>query len=195
MFDKDKTESLLEKLVSQLVEKSSSAGLTMDQLESILDRVGKNSADAMRHSLKPENPDHPAISAFSYPEGDIKRPKPDLRVKTWFCGIEENKDRLTPAEVEAYNAIKNDRTARNGDWKAEIKHKGQTKEELHIWIPCETVDQRMGLPPLVLILNELNGGPSTEDIAGLLSKITTLESELATARSQRGLVAELEAAL
>ena len=192
----DRTEILLENLVEKILERGAGAGLSENQLELLLTRVGENTAAAMRTSLKPENAEHPHISAFSYPEGDLAHPKPDLRVKTWFCGIEENKDRLTPNEIEAYNAIRTKRRARGGDWKADLRNPGQDNEELVIWIPCETVDQRMGLPPLELILNELNGGPSTADLGGMLATIRRLEQELAEAKAvQNGTVAMLEASL
>ena len=188
----DNTEKLLEVLVQKLSSVGQQSGLSEAQLEKILTSVGANTAEAMRASLKPENTDHPHVSAYSYPEGDKARPKPDLRVKTFFCGMEEQKERLTPSEVLAYNAITNERKARDGAWKALIKHKGETHEELHVMIPCETVDQRMGLPPLELILLELNGGPSTADLGGMLATIRKLEQELVEARAAQGTAVLLE---
>jgi len=186
----DKTEQLLETLVEKLIDRGEQSGLSPSQLEAILEKVGLSTAQAMRSSLKPENPDHPHISAFSYPEGDLARPKPELRVKTIFCGMEENADRLTPTEIQAYNAITERRRARNGQWTADLINKGQPNEELHIMIPCETVDQRMGLPPLELILGELNGGPSTADIGGMIATIAKLHAELAAARTAQSLEAD-----
>lgn len=189
----DSTERLLEALVTKLAAAGSKQGLTEDQLTKILTAVGTNTAEAMRGALKPENPEHPHISAFSYPEGDLVHPKPTLRVKTFFCGIEENIDRLTPAEILAYNAITTERTARGDTWRSVIKNQGKRGEELHVLIPCETVDQRMGLPPLELILVELNGGPSTADLSGMLATIKKLEQELVEAKAARGTVPALEA--
>ena len=191
----DKTESLLEALVAKLSVVGQSQGLSESQLERVLSAVGVHTAEAMRASLKPENPEHPHISAFSYPEGDIARPKPPLRVKTFFCGMEEQAERLTPVEIEAYNAITTDRQCRNGSWKAKIVNKGHTSEELHVLIPCETVDQRMGLPSLELILVELNGGPSTADLGGMIATIRRLEQELVEAKAMRGTATALEAEL
>ena len=188
-----KDTALLETLVAKFADAASSKGLSNTQLESILERVGTNTAAAMRVSLKPENSDHPHISAFSYPEGDVARPKPELRVKTFFCGLEEHAERLTPAEIEAYNAITTNREARGGDWKAQIRKAGQPGEELYVSLPCESVDQRMGLPPLELIMLELNGGPSTADLAGLMSKIRVQEKELASLRAAQGTADVLQA--
>mgnify|MGYP001597491977 CR=1 FL=1 len=59
-------------------------------------------------------------------------------------------------------------------------------------MPCEAVDQRMDMPPLTLILHELNGGQSTEDLHGLLKQIDALKAMLVGKGSTP---AELEAAL
>jgi len=176
--------------VGRLTDAAQTKGLSEKQLETLLTRVGTNTAEAMRSSLKPENPDHPEVSVFN-PLGQRDHPKPTLRVKTWFCGIEEKAERLTPEEIVAYNAITTDRTARR-DWKARIINKGQPNEELFVSIPCETVDQRMGLPNLELILIELNGGPSTEDLSGLISQIRRLEQELVEAKAVRGTAYQLQ---
>lgn len=189
----DNTTQILETLVNKLIESGSKQGLSESQLETLLTRVGTNTAEAMRSSLKPENADHPEISAFSYPEGEKARPKPALRVKTTFCGVEEKAERLTPTEIEAYNAITTDRKARGGSWWAKVTNKGQANEELIVFVPCETVDQRMGLPGLELILSEINGGPSTADLGGMIATIRRLEQELAGARAAQGTAVALEA--
>lgn len=191
-----RTEALLEELVDRLSKKATDNGLSADQLKAILESVSHSSAEAMRTSLKPENPDHPHISAYFNKEDAAKyggwENKPTLRVKTFFCGIEENEDRLTPAEIEGYNAITERKSARGGKWKAEIKHKGEPHEELHIQVPMESVDQRMDLPPLVLLLHELNGGPSTADLHQLLKQIDHLK---ALAFNKGITTQEMEAAL
>lgn len=187
---------LLNDLVDKLSERSGAAGLSAEQLQEILTKVGVTSAEAMRQSLKPENPDHPHISAYFTEKDRAKygswEQKPTLRVKTFFCGVEENADRLTPLEIESYNRITADREARGGRWTAAIKRAGKKDEALFVNVPCETVDQRMDLPPLTLILHELNGGQSTEDLHGLLTQIDQLKTMLVAKGSTP---AELEAAL
>jgi len=192
--EQTRQEKLLEELVGKLADRASQQGLSTEQLEALLTRVGTNSAQAMRASLKPENPDHPNISAFTHPEGEVKRPKPKLRVKTLFCGVEEHAERLTPAEIEAYNAITEKQKARGGTWTATIINKGEDNEELHVNVPCETVDQRMDIPSLELLLSELNGGTSVADLHSLVRKVQQLEQELMVAKAV-GTVQSLEATL
>lgn len=68
-------------------------------------------ADVLQQVLvktKPENAEHPGVSAYSYPEGDKARPKPSLRCTTTICGHQFKKDAvdtLTPAEVDLLNKL------------------------------------------------------------------------------------------
>lgn len=186
------TTDLLSKLVDKLTEAAQAAALKPSDLEAILTRAGLSSAEAMRGKLAPENQTHPGKSAFSYPEGDVARPKPELARKTYFCGMEERADRLTPAEIDGYNALKQSTQARNGRWTAKVRVRGE-KEELWVDVPANTVDQRMDLPPLVLILHELAGGPSTEDIGALVRQIDALKAMVMDAK--RLTPAQLEAQL
>ena len=187
----DRLASVLEKLVEQTRQQ----GLSADQLETLLTRVGMTSAEAMRLSLKPENSEATHISDYftttdmaKYGSFDMK---PKLAVKTWFCGIEEKDDRLTASEIEGYNKLPNFAEARNGQWKAERKRNGR-HEELFISVPFVTISDRMELPSLLLILLELNGGPSTANIHTLLKQ---LEFYKGLAVSKGATAAELEAAL
>lgn len=191
---KTQAEELLMRLIEKLSEQSSQAGLSAEQLEAILTKVGLSTAEGMRQSLKPENADHEHISVF-FTKQDRARygsweQKPKLTRKTFFAGIEEKEDRLTPAEIEAYNAITTNREARNGLWQAKIEKTGGN-EQLFITVPLNT-DARIDLPPLVLILHELNGGRSTQDVHGLLRQIDHLMN---VAQQHGATVAELEASL
>ena len=182
-------ESVLVKLLEKLTEQSVASGLSAGQLETLLERVGFSSAEAMRQSLKPENQFPPEISAFSYPEGDRDRPKPSLTRKTYFCGVEERADRLTPAEIDSYNAIVTPRRARRDRWAADIKRNG-LRDELWISVPMETYNERVELPALILILHELNGGHSTENVYELVKLI---EHYKGLAAKHGATAAELEA--
>jgi hypothetical protein len=62
-------------------------------------------AEAQKRVLRPENEHHPGISAFSYPEGDLKRPKPELKCKTFWVGIDEREEQNTPEELELFNQL------------------------------------------------------------------------------------------
>lgn len=190
-------ESLMTELVDRIAQKGQASGLTAEQLTEILMKVGDHSATAMQKSLKPENAEHPHISVF-FTEADRAKygdytQKPKLRCKTFFCGIEENDERLTPLEIEGYNAITSTREARGGRWTALVKHSGQKQEQLWVNVPCESVDQRMDLPPLTLILHELNGGQSTEDLHGLLRQLDKLKAMVieSGSRTPQQLEAEL----
>ena len=189
------TEDKLFALIEKLSEQSSKAGLTPSQLETILTKVGLSTAEGMRQSLKPENSDHSNISAF-FTTADKARygsfdAKPQLTRKTFFVGAEEKVDRLMPAEIEAYNAITSYKEARGGKGKAHVKRNGQA-EELWVEVPFETVDQRMEIPSLLLILMELNGGPSTANIHNLVKQIEALKGLASRAGAT---AAELEATL
>ena len=126
-----------------------------------------------------ENVNHPAISAFSYPEGNLKRPKPSLRRLTFHCRVKQNEDLLTPEEIEAFNAFTVNCTARDGAWTAVIEKNGTT-ERLLIDHPAKTPDDRMNLPNgLLLILQELREGPESVDIGSMATRIARLEAQLA----------------
>ena len=192
---REMTNALLEALVEKLSTSVKSAGLTPEQLEIILTKVGLSTAEGMRQTLRPENAECTHISAY-FTERDKAKygsfdRKPALRRKTFFIGAQEKDERLTPAEIEAYNAITDYRTARNGLWKAEIRQNGQ-EQELWVSVPCDTVDERMDIPSLVLILHELNGGVSTKDIHSLIRQIEALKT---MSLSHGATATELEAAM
>jgi len=186
--------ALFASFMGKLVDKMTAAQVSPAALKDILTETGKVNAELARKAKWPENPDHPHISAYSYPEGDVLRPKPKLKRETFFCGYREDEERLTPGEIEAFNAIDGPLEARGGSWRAVVKKplaKGG-KETLEIYVPKDSVDQRMVLPSLHLILHELNGGPSTEDIMTLVKQIEGLKALLAA----KGATAEeLEAAM
>jgi hypothetical protein len=170
-------------LIEKLGDKLSEAQFSPAMLKEIMMESQKAAAEATHKAMRPENAVHPHISVYSYPEGDIERPKPKLTRDTFFCGIREEEDRLTPSEILAFNAITQPIDARGGEWRALIKKAKHmnAKDELHIFVPIASVDQRMVLPhQLVLLLHELNGGPSTGDLSELLQQIENLKKALAS---------------
>lgn len=84
------TDDKFERLLAVLAAKPE--GLTADALRSILSETAKVSAESMQKSLKPENTQHPGISAFSYPEGDKARPRPVLPFELWWAGYPIHRD-------------------------------------------------------------------------------------------------------
>jgi len=189
------TDERLVEILERLAERAAASGLTSEQLQQVLHSAGVTSAEAMRQSLRPENADHPHISAF-FTESDrltygTYENKPKLTRKTFFCGVEEKDERLTPSEIEGYNRISDNRSARHGRWAAEIRRNGRA-DELHVWVPCSTLEERMQLRPLLLIQHELNGGASTEDLGALLQELQRVR---ALAASKGATAAELERTL
>jgi len=126
-----------------------------------------------------ENPDYNEVSVFTHPEGQRKRPKAELSRETFFCGSRVRGDELTPAEIDAFNAITVSRTARNGTWTAEVKQNGQA-QQLYVTVPSRTVDERMELPgSLLLILRELRDGAASVDPMSLAQEVAQLKERLA----------------
>ena len=65
----DKFELLVQALMSR-----QEPGITPDVLKEIL----SHNATAVQKAMRPENQEHPGLSAFSYPEGDQQKPKTTL---------------------------------------------------------------------------------------------------------------------
>ena len=135
----------------------------------------------MRKVLYPQNAQHPGISAFSYPEGDVARPRPVLNGTVYYCGHREDPAQLTPGEIEAYNSITHSCTARNGRWEAIVRQVGDARE-VHIFLPTKSIDDRMGLPSVELICRELVAGPRAVDPMALSERVAELEKQLTQAR-------------
>lgn len=175
------TEQLQELLSS--VKGGGGGGLTGADLKAILESQDKKAQEtrAVRHS----NADHTHVSAFSHPEGDLKNPKPKLQGpdgkprETYFNNHRESEDELTPAEIDAYNAITHTCEAREGLWKARV-----SSRRLLIDVPSYTMDDRANLPDgLVLILRELAQGERAVTPADMAVRIAELE-RIVKAQSQ-----------
>lgn len=173
---------VLERLASQ-----PQGGLTAEQLTAIVEaassKAANQGAESLRAVLHPQNAQHPGRSAFSYPEGDVKRPKAVLRPKAdglpgvvFFCGAREDADQLTPQTIDLYNRFTRTVTSRDGRWKAEVASNGV---DLSVWVPCKSIDDRMDLPPLDLILTELLDGQAAVDPISLAERVSQLEALLA----------------
>ncbi|HZD62854.1 MAG TPA: hypothetical protein VE200_08675 [Xanthobacteraceae bacterium] len=173
-------------ILQKLTERAS-GGLTEEQLTRALQAGAEanaaQSAASMRQVLHPQNAQHPGKSAFSYPEGDVARPKPVLRPNAdglpgvcFFCGAKEDPSQLTPHQIDLYNRFDRTRTTRDGRWKAEVATNGV---DLSVTVPCKSIDDRMDLPSLDLILTELLDGASAVDPISLAERVATLEAQLA----------------
>lgn len=159
-------------------------GLSGEDLKAILasqteaTRSLVESARPVRHS----NPDHLHVSAFSYPEGDLKREKPKFLAgangkprEVFFNHHRENPEDLTPAEIDAYNSITKTCEARDGRWTAVVK-----ANALFVTIPSYTSDDRQDMHNgLVLNLRELADGPKAVDLVDLVAEVAALRQQLA----------------
>lgn len=92
------------------------------------------------------NPNYPAQSTFSYPEGERARPKPKLARETWHNGSRVREDQCTPEEIFAFNALSaslpnpnDERSSRDGRWIAKVNRQGN---RLMVAIPCRTIEER-----------------------------------------------------
>lgn len=133
--------------------------------------------EAQKKALRPENERHPGISAFSYPEGEVARPKPAFVRDVFFNGGRERHDQLSVIEVELYNRFDQTRTARGGMWRAEVRRNGSA-EELHIITEPRTLDGRQSLPPLTMLLRELLDGEAAANPDKLAERVAELEARI-----------------
>lgn len=151
--------------------RAAGGGISKDDLKDLM--------NAQRKALRPENEQHPGISVYSYPEGELARPKPPLRRETYFCGAREKADLLDPQEIELYNRFTVSTTARGGKWEATIRQRDGVES---LWITCagaHNPDSPTGpLPALTLILRELLDGPSATDPETLSQRVAQLEAAL-----------------
>lgn len=173
-------ESRLEKLLVMFLEQGQKNQFTPDTLNAVLEKVGMSTALGMQKAVRPENDQHPGISAFSYPEGDVKRKKPDLVRDVYFNYHKENVEQLTPQEILAYNSIDKDYEQRGGQLSAVIKMRGRKREELHITLPVKDMDHRFNAPPsLLLLVHELKTGQQVGEMQDMLGEIALLRERLA----------------
>jgi hypothetical protein len=160
----------IKQLAPSLKVATSAGGLTAADLKALL--------DGQRKAMRPENETHPGISAFSYPEGDRDRPRPELKRPTYFAGGLQREDSLTPLEIDLFNRFETTRSSRNGRWRALLKQNGSA-QELYIDIAdAKSLDGRIGLPPLTSILRELLDGEEAANPDLLFARVTELEAKI-----------------
>lgn len=62
-------------------------------------------AKATKRALRPENEAAPGKSVYSYPEGDLARPRPAFACRTFWVGALMGPDISTAREIELLNAV------------------------------------------------------------------------------------------
>ena len=158
-------------MIAERMSTQAPGGLSKDDLREVME----SNSEGVRRALKPENARHPDVSAFN-PMGERDHPRPKLRRKTFWIGIPLLQDELTAEEIDLFNQIDHPMEARNGTWRAELKNGG---EELHINFPNATIDDRMDLPSMKLLMRELIGGTKAVDADSLAARVAELEKQLA----------------
>lgn len=135
----------------------------------------------------PENRQSPGISVYSYPEGDLKRPKAPLKCKMFWVGYEETPDTLKPIEVDLLNRLEPGEfrvTKTDGTpipFRVSAKRNDRFElEELAIWFPCKG-ENRHNHGSKISYLQQALGDriPTAEE---LLAELTILKAELAASR-------------
>lgn len=176
---KEPTDKDMASVLDALIEKigqMQGGGMTVSDLERILEKTAGSTADAMKMALIPENKVSLGISVYA-PEGEAKKPK--LARKTIFCQREQKDHELTPDEVLAFNAITETCEAHGGRWWARIGRDGNS-EVLVVYCE-EAADREMArdLPPLTHILYELKQGPTAVDLVALHKQLDAMKAQLA----------------
>jgi hypothetical protein len=150
-----------------------------------LRKMAEYQAEANRRALRPENEQHPGISVYSNPDGDLKDQKPDLKAKVFWVGYPLEKDTLTPEEVALINDLQpgNYSFTRTDGTKAQAEvtarlDAGGAIARLEVVFPAKG-DAHKTLPPMTVMLREMLGKPSRE--AELAALVKALEAQLAVA--------------
>jgi hypothetical protein len=160
--------AMLKALVESLV------GAAMAGQASTADAIQNLIKEQGRTTLK-SNAQHPDISVYSHPEGNVAHPKAKLDKKTYLNSIQLHEDTLTPAEIELLNALDSDRECRGGRWKVQIKDGRRL-----LWMPIKTMDDRAQLPEsLSIILLELATGSETLNPNFLVDEVLKLRQQVA----------------
>lgn len=169
----------LERIVDKLLAmRGSGGGADHELMKAAVDGM-KGLRDEVERTVRRSNASHPGISVFSYPEGDVKRPKPKLKYEVYFCGGKQREDQLKPREIDLFNQFTGSKEARDGAWTARLERDGN-KKKLFIDVPAKTIDHLSSLPQeLSYILTELLYGADVVDPLKQMDRIHELEARLA----------------
>jgi hypothetical protein len=168
----------------------------LDAMKAQYELQAKGNADAVRRSLQPSNDTHPAISAYSYPEGNVLRPKPKLTRESYWVGHRISEDELNPLEIELLNQVKAGRY-HGGKWlvKENTDDTGTTRR-VEVWFPTKDIDHRMEVPHsadpvmtgMALMLQEMVSGQApVASLGPLHARIQELEAQLAVKQDMAAL--------
>lgn len=161
-----------------------SGGIDADTLEAMLSRVATMTAAAQDRMLHPDNREHPGISAYSYPEGDLKRPRPDLKIPMTWVGYPLTTDTLTWQEIDLlnraepgeYRFTRTDKTTDTLTIRADRDSLGGVTKLHVVFLTSERKDT---LPSMVDMLRDAFAIPTPEQ-----EEIAKLKAELARLKTQ-----------
>ena len=200
-YDVEAIAAVLEKLPSDQMDlllkrtgqQPSTQGFTPEMLATILQTVGRDTAISLKKAGQRENPDYPARSVYNPrgkfdDEGHVQEPKLTFLRDTYFGPVLIGRagmtaDLLTEPEIALYNRFEKDMDAHHGTWTARFSMKGDRKR-LVVDVPMAEPDDRMGLPPLSVILLTLLEGEESVNPATLLQQVKDLRAEMADMRTR-----------
>jgi hypothetical protein len=123
--------------------------LTFEQLKELLEagksepishaQIADIAAAAAVKAKMPENKQHPHISVFSHPEGDLAHPKGNLKCRMYIGEAPIERTTVTPAELESLNRMTpgHYRVEKTDGSKAVVEVRGQVNSNREIermWI-------------------------------------------------------------
>lgn len=73
--------------------------------DTVRQQAAADQAFAQKKAMRPENETHPGKSVFSFPEGDVARPRPEFSCPTFWVGGRCDYDTSTAKEIELLNAV------------------------------------------------------------------------------------------
>jgi hypothetical protein len=168
-------------MFTMLIENQRNNSLTPEMLDKILEKADK------RRGPEP-NPYPPGISAFSEPEGDNIKPKPQFLREMWVNGHRTDIAQVSPTEVLALNAVSESlpnstakKSARNGRLTAGVSN--DNTKVMIMW-PCKTEDDRSEFngSSLIQLCYELVTGESTLTQQNIIEEVIRLRAEMAALR-------------
>jgi len=170
--------SIIEQLVAALKASSGNDEASMRMR-------AKYEAEARELLEKKENVEHPHMSVYSHPEGDIARPKEKLKCRMFWVGYDEREEQLTPEEIRLMNlAVPGEFQFSRTDGSQErleitgTNGRAGKLERLEFLFACRG-DNKHNLPSKSAMLREVFGQPTAE--SELLTELTKLRAQLASA--------------
>ena len=144
-------------------------------------------ADVLKQLLiktKPENVTDPERGVYTYPEGNIARPKPTLKYPITWVGYKETEETLTPAEIEALNSLKPgvfQVTKSNGkriEFRVTAIHNTNLEvERVDVWFPCKGEDRSDHASKISYCQQAM--GVATPNVDDLMAQLETMKRALA----------------